>query len=210
MKKLYPSIFLFFAFTQICHSQQHKGLGVTLRTGISKVYNVSSCYDSGTSPSYIPNYGLGVFYDLPVGNDFTFRPQISFLNRSWRGSSFYHPIDFIVCPNSNNITRDFFISHEFTVLYQFKDKKLKPLFQLGLRGDVYLDTHTTQTDRVPTTGYWEKNEEYRTGTVTAIVGVGINKNHWELMLELNPSLMSFTNYRKTNIHSLNLIMGYRF
>ena len=217
MKKL-STLFLLLAAT-FANAQEHKGFGVSLRTGVSTFYS-SSQYNNSFSEWVTPNYGIGVFYEVPMGEGYTFRPQLNFLNRSFRNgfsSSSLTRIGYIEDGKAN--TRYYFVSPGFTIVHHFDKKKLKPFIQFGLLTDIYLNTHISYSRTVwdEAKNYWSRNSDFRGASITGILAGGISKRHWELMLELNPSLLSFTNedkyvrpIQKVNIHTLSLIVGYRF
>ena len=213
MKKL-SILFLLLAAT-FANAQEHKGFGVSLRTGVSTFYS-SSQYNNSFSEWVTPNYGIGVFYEVPMGEGYTFRPQLNFLNRSFR---YVSPVSTYYTDKGQTNTRYYFASPGFTIVHHFDKKKLKPFFQFGLLTDIYINTHISSSgsERFPAKNYWSRNNDFRGASITGILAGGISKRHWELMLELNPSLLSFTNedkyirpIQKVNIHTLSLIVGYRF
>ena len=215
MKKL-SILFLLLAAT-LANAQEHKGFGVSLRTGVSTFYS-SSQYNNSFSEWVTPNYGVGVFYEVPMSEGYTFRPQLNFLNRSFR---YVNPVSTYYTDKGQTNTRYYFASPGFTIVHHFDKKKLKPFFQFGLLADIYLNTHISASRTVwdEAKNYWSRNDRFRGASITGILAGGISKRHWELMLELNPSLLSFISEdkdtrpfynEKLNIHTLSLIVGYRF
>ena len=232
MKKL-STLFLLLAAT-LANAQEHKGFGVSLRTGVSNATQtqfVFSAYIKQFS-LFVPDYGIGIFYDGHIGKGLYYRGQVSFLSRNWKESNLYQLCGFVSCNPSLsyteiNIQRNHFLSPEFSFRYQFCNKQLKPFLQLGLRADIYLKSQlSTATINSGSDGAityqntsWNKVEGYKPMMATAILGGGVIFKRLSLGIEYNPSLSPFVfiqskdyirKYTQFDIKSTSLTVSYRF
>ncbi len=227
MKKL-STLFLLLAVT-FANAQEHKGFGVSLRTGVSRAIKIpSNTTFQRKSDLFIPNFGIGVFYDGQIGNGFSCRSQISFLNRSWKNNIVFYPEyklpgypEYYLWEETERV---FFISPEFSFMYQFGKKQIRPFLQLGIRADIYLKTQQIREGNFysnsPKT-IWGRSHTFKPANGTAIIGGGVNIRHLSLQVEYNPTLTSFVNqevyentpfykYGTLRIQTLSFVVGYRF
>ena len=227
MKKL-SILFLLLAAT-LANAQEHKGFGVSLRTGVSRATKIATSQTS-QSDLFIPNYGIGIFYDGHISKGLYYRGQVSFLSRNWKES--YIPqviceIPFSPCPSYGPFyyqKQNYFVSPELSLMYQFGKRAIKPFLQAGLRFDFYLKSRIV-SEEFPTNlvveTTWKKIDGYRNINSTAIISGGVNFKHLNLQIEYNPTLVSFINkevyergylvrYSKLNIQTLSVVAGYRF
>ena len=232
MEKL-STLFLLLAVT-FANAQEHKGFGVSLRTGVSRAIKIpSNTTFQRKSDLFIPNFGIGVFYDGQIGNGFRCRSQISFLNRGWRERyvdiSRERTDPTTPWPELANfqiysdIRRNYFISPEFSFMYQFGKRQIRPFLQLGIRTDIYLKSQIVSKGEMlsSTSTTWSKDRTFKLANATAIIGGGVNFRHLSLQVEYNPTLTSFVNqevyesktlfhYSTLRIQTLNFVVGYRF
>ncbi len=232
MKKL--SILFLLLATTFANAQEHKGFGGSLRTGVSNATQTQFVFSAYIKqfPLYVPDYGIGIFYDGHIGKGLYYRGQVSFLSRNWKDSYTYPLCDFVACNPSYlyteiNIQRNYFVSPEFSFRYQFGNKQLKPFLQLGLRSDIYLKsqlfTETTSDEPNAAVIYqntsWNKVEGYKPMMATAILGGGVIFKRLSLGIEYNPSLSPFVfiqskdyirKYTQFDIKSTSLTVSYRF
>ena len=182
--------------------------------------------------SFVPDYGIGIFYDGHISKGLYYRGQVSFLSRNWKESNLYQSCGFVSCiPSLSyteiNIQRNHFLSPEFSFRYQFGKKQLKPFLQLGLRTDIYLksqlSTETTSNEPNASVIYqntsWNKVNGYKPMMATAILGGGVIFKRLSLGIEYNPSLSPFVfiqskdyirKYTQFDIKSTSLTISYRF
>ena len=234
MKKL-STLFLLLA-TTFANAQEHKGFGVSLRTGASSATQTLVVFSTYTKQFslFVPDYGIGIFYDGHISKGLYYRGQVSFLSRNWKESNVIVVCGIVSCLPSLSYTkidiqRNHFLSPEFSFRYQFGEKQIKPFLQLGLRADIYLKSQSssgiTDVGSNNAANYqntsWNKVDGYEPIMATAILGGGIIFKRLSLGIEYNPSLSLLLNttvrlggsvnkYTTLNTKSTSLTISYRF
>ena len=226
MKKL-SILFLLLAST-FANAQEHKGFGVSLRTGVS---NARMEYISGTiieSNFEVPTLGGSIFYDFPKTSKLDIRLQLSYLDKSWKYQRqyFYSSLpEWVInefpqrrigiVRESNN-----FISPEILFKYYLSKRSFRPFIGAGFRIDIYLKTKETFKD-IDENVISEISQRYsnivRRGLIPSLTTtLGLEYKKVELYFEFNPALATITKPQgyfdiyKQPTQTLSVVAGYRF